>query len=379
MDVKQEFKDFADKIKRALLDRGSMAAIKFLNSTPIFSNEVNDSVEVLQSEAYIQGMIASLDAQRQIDLDRIVEAFNNLQRLGVSPGVGAAMQMGLPLRELFVSYTPSLGRLGDFLTQIRQLISAKYVRSLIVSFPFPEVIASGPCFVVGGDQLLSTRKPMIYELGSEQLREFMDLDTDSFALASACPWILRYLPSCFFDGFMHQGPPFRAAYTALHLRGGDALHEAGIVYHQPPLSYYLDAIQSSKCERLALVSEPDDSSIDRVNPLRKKILDFCVDKGVEVAVVSNNDLRVDVAALFGASQVISGSSAFGRELSLASLSCEAIFTASSTLRIESDSVIVGKYSLDTLAPSISVFDDFCYPSADEWKNLESRYQWLLNN
>ena len=231
MDVKQEFKDFSDKIKRALLDRGSMAAIHFLNTTSFRSNQANDSVEVLQSEAYIQGMIASVDAQRQIDLGRIIDACNQLQRLGVSPGISLAMQTGLPLREFIVSYTPSLGRLGDFLCQIRQLVSAKYVRSLIVSFPLPEVVASGQCFVVGGDQLLSTRKPMIYELGSEQLREFMDLDKDSAALASACPWILRYLPSSFFDGFMHQGLPFRAPYAALHLRGGDALHEAGIVYY----------------------------------------------------------------------------------------------------------------------------------------------------
>ena len=116
-----------------------------------------------------------------------------------------------------------------------------------------------------------------------------------------------------------------------------------------------------------------------MNPLRGKILDFCKDKGVKVVLVSNHDLSVDVSALFGVSQVISGSSALGRELSLASLSCEAIYTACSSLRVEVDSGIPGKHSLDAHAPSISVDDDFCYPSPDEWKNLECRYQWLLNN
>ena len=131
MDIKQDFKDFARKIKMALLDHGSMAAMHYLNTTSIVCDVVNEDVEILRSEAYIQGMIASLDAQKQIDLDRIIEAFNNLQRLGVSPGVGAAMKMGLPLRELIVTYSPSLGRIGDYLSQIRRLIAVKYVRDLI--------------------------------------------------------------------------------------------------------------------------------------------------------------------------------------------------------------------------------------------------------
>ena len=178
---------------------------------------------------------------------------------------------------------------------------------------------------------------------------------------------------------MCENPPFRAAYTALHLRGGDALHEADVVYYQPPLSYYLDAINSSKCERLALVSEPDDVHKSRFNPLRKKIADFCINKGVEVVEVSNSDLRFDISALFRASQVISGSSSLGRELSLASLACETIFSASSELRTEVNLAVVDKYSLGDRAPSIKVFDRFSYPSADEWKNLELRYSWLLNN
>ena len=158
-----------------------------------------------------------------------------------------------------------------------------------------------------------------------------------------------------------------------------ALHEADVVYYQPPLSYYLDAIHSSKCERLALVSEPDDTNKGRFNPLRKKIADFCINKGIEVVEVSNSDLRFDISALFGASQVISGSSALGRELSLASPACEAIFSASLELRTEVDLAVVGKHSLGDRAPSISVFEGFSYPSADEWQNLELRYSWLLNN
>lgn len=379
MDVKQKFKAFADNIKRSLLDRGSLNAIQYLNTTTVVSHDSENPAEALQSEAYIQGIITSLETQRQIDLDRIIQAFNQLERLGVSAGVASAMQMGMPLHGLFVSYTPSTGRLGDFLSQIRRLIAAKYVRNLIVSFPLPEVIASGPSLVVGGDQILSTRKPLIYELGSEQLNNFMSLDSDSSTLASDCPWILRYLPSCFFDAFTDEGLPFNDAYTALHLRGGDALHEADIVLYQPPLSYYLNAILSSKCSRLALVSEPDDPLLDRVNPLRTKIFEFCTAKCIEVVEVSNDDFRLDVATLFRASQVIAGTSSLGRELSLASSSCQAIFTPSSELRIESDSELVGKYCLEGLAPSISVVDNFCYPSADEWKNLGLRYQWLLNN
>ena len=379
MDVKQKFEAFAGNIKRSLLDRGSLSAIKLLDTTTVVSNDSKNSAEALQSEAYIKGMITALETQRQIDLDRIIQAFNQLERLGVSAGIAAAMQMGMPLHGLFVSYTPSIGRLGDFLSQIRRLIAAKYVRDLIVSFPLPEIIASGPSLVVGGDQILSTRKPLIYELGSEQLNNFMNLDSDSLTLASDCPWILRYLPSCFFDVFTDEGLPFNDVYTALHLRGGDALHEANIVLYQPPLSYYKNAILSSKCSRLALVSEPDDPLLDRVNPLRTKIFEFCTAKCIEVVEVSNDDLRLDINALFKASQVITGTSSLGSELSLASSSCQTIFTTNSELKIDSHSELVDKYCLEGLAPSISVLDNFHYPSADEWKNLELRYQWLLNN
>ena len=378
MDIAKGFKEFSENYSRFILDYGSFQAETYLQSHFAVSSEGEDSVDQIKAEAYIQGLIASLNIQKQIDADRIVQAFNQLSRLGLNVPVQTLRHAGMPLSEIVVSYSPSLGRLGDFLSQMRTLASTRFTRNLVLTFPLHDELSSRCAFVLGGDGFLSTRKPYIYELSHVNLAEFIRLDDASQALIDACPWLLRCMPPDLFSEWSSAEAAFSEDHSALHLRGGDALHE-DIVYYQPPLSYYLEAIERLACKHLALVSEPDRPEIGRVNPLRGEILSFCEKKGVEVKTFSSSRLSEDAAVLYKANSIISGTSLLGREIGLCSVNCKNLVTPLKELDVPKDSELTSQYGLSNLAPDISVVDIPSYPASDEWKNLEIRYSWLLNN
>ena len=165
--------------------------------------------------------------------------------------------------------------------------------------------------------------------------------------------------------------------VTIHLRGGDALHNSEMVYHQPPLSYYCNAIENNGFKTVKLISEPDQLELNRLNPLREPILRFCNDKGLKV-ISGSGDLQDDCANLYNTSNAICGTSSLGRELAFASNKCFRIFLPEDE-PCYCDQSIAESYGLIERRPEIRYSKKWMYPSDGDWRNLETRYNWLLNN
>ena len=372
MDTTNGIEDFSKAVWKIMLNHGSFSAKAWLNQNLAVKGEEEDE---RLGKAFIEGMLSSLDAQGINDLERINRAFSELSRLGLILPLDTLRQFGMPSEGMFVIYSPSTGRIGDFLGQIRRLIAARYTNNLIISCQLPEEISYDKSCVIGGDTGLSTYRPFIYELSYQNLESF--ISPEAMQLAEQCPWLLRYAPKSFFNRLFQKDESRTTAAVSIHLRGGDALHNEDLIYHQPPISYYLDSIIDTDARSVELVSEPDNPYLGRINPLREKISKFCSDKGIKLEVASEG-LSDDCRRLFNSRTSICGSSALGRELALASEGCQVLYLPNERPAHERLDV-TEKFNLIEKMPRITYAKQWTYPPDQDWLNLESRYNWLLSN
>ena len=369
MDLNTGVMEMAQNLMKLMINHGSFSARNFLSQLGF------DGPDRERAESFFQGINMTLEAQAEADIERINKAFAELSRLGITFPVTFLKEYGLPCKGLMVNYSPSTGRLGDFLGQLRTLVAIRYGSNNIVTCQLPKEISLCKSIVIGGDIGLDTTRMHVYELVHRDLEVF--LDDASKELAAQCPWLLRYAPGEIFNKLHNEGEDSSHDTVVIHLRGGDALHNSEMVYHQPPLSYYCNAIRNDGFKTVKLISEPDEPHLNRLNPLREAILRFSNDKGLKV-ISGSGDLSDDCANLYNTSNAICGTSALGRELAFASNKCFRVFLPEEEPRYCNQS-IVESYGLIERKPKICYSKKWMYPSDSDWGNLETRYNWLLNN
>jgi hypothetical protein len=110
----------------------------------------------------------------------------------------------------------------------------------------------------------------------------------------------------------------------LHFRAGDVFHHPVAHYGQPPLAYYLAAIEREKPSRTWLVFE------DRANPCIDAAEAWLQRRGLEV-VIQSGALEEDLRVLLSARRLVIGQGTFGSSVAMLSTHLRRLYTFKSDL------------------------------------------------
>ncbi len=105
----------------------------------------------------------------------------------------------------------------------------------------------------------------------------------------------------------------------LHFRSGDIFQHPVAHYGQPPLSYYLAAIEREKPSRTWLVFE------DRANPCIEAVEEWLRRHGLE-AVIQSGSIEEDLRILLSARRLVIGHTSFASSVAMLSTQLRRLYT-----------------------------------------------------
>lgn len=134
----------------------------------------------------------------------------------------------------------------------------------------------------------------------------------------------RYVRPMLAEVLQESDPRVRENDLVLHFRAGDIFHHPVAHYGQPPLAYYLAAIEREQPSRTWLVFE------DRANPCIDAADAWLQRRGLEV-VIQSGSLEEDLRVLFSARRLVIGQGTFGSSVAMLSTRLRRLYTFKSEL------------------------------------------------
>jgi len=136
--------------------------------------------------------------------------------------------------------------------------------------------------------------------------------------------VRRYVRPMLSDVLRESDPRVREHDLVLHFRAGDVFHHPVAHYGQPPLAYYLAAIEREKPSRTWLVFE------DRANPCIDAAEAWLQRRGLEV-VIQSGALDDDLRVLLSARRLVIGQGTFSSSVAMLSTHLRRLYTFKSEL------------------------------------------------
>jgi hypothetical protein len=134
----------------------------------------------------------------------------------------------------------------------------------------------------------------------------------------------RYVRPMLSDILQESDPRVQEQDLVLHFRAGDIFSHPVAHYGQPPLAYYLAAIQREKPSRTWLVFE------DRANPCIDAAEAWLQRHGLEI-VIQSGSLEEDLRVLLSARRLVIGQGTFGSSVAMLSTHLRRLYTFKSEL------------------------------------------------
>jgi hypothetical protein len=134
----------------------------------------------------------------------------------------------------------------------------------------------------------------------------------------------RYVRPMLSDVLQESDPRVREDDLVLHFRAGDLFHHPVAHYGQPPLAYYLAAIEREKPSRTWLVFE------NLANPCIDAAEAWLQRRGLEL-VTQSGSLEEDLRVLLSARRLVIGQGTFGSSVAMLSAHLRRLYTFKSEL------------------------------------------------